>query len=102
MTVGGIRQFRTVMRGYEPTEVDRALGDLRKAVEQARTDAANAGVAVTNLFPEGRTVVAWLRYGWHVALAYVVGFAVMLTLVGWHPHTPHKAAAEPATSSAAR
>lgn len=41
--------FRTVMRGYEPTEVDRALGDLRKAVEQARTDAANAGVAVTKL-----------------------------------------------------
>lgn len=41
--------FRTVMRGYEPTEVDRTLGDLRKAVEQARTDAANSGVAVTKL-----------------------------------------------------
>ncbi|MGV8850596.1 MAG: hypothetical protein ACOH16_13750 [Propionibacteriaceae bacterium] len=41
--------FRTVMRGYEPTEVDRTLGDLRKAVEQARTDAANSGVAVAKL-----------------------------------------------------
>ncbi len=41
--------FRTVMRGYEPTEVDRTLGDLRKAVDQARTDAANSGVAVTKL-----------------------------------------------------
>ena len=26
------------------------------------------------------------RAGWHVALAYVVGFLVMLAVLGWHPH----------------
>ena len=41
---------------------------------------SSAGVAITNLFPEGRSVVRWLRAGWHVALAYVVGFAALLLL----------------------
>jgi hypothetical protein len=35
-------------------------------------------------------VGAWLRGGWHVALAYVAGFAVMMLVLGWHPHAPHK------------
>ncbi len=51
---------------------------------------SSAGVALSNLFPEGRSVGAWLRNGWHVALGYVVGFFVMLGVVGWHPHAPHK------------
>jgi Na+/H+ antiporter NhaD/arsenite permease-like protein len=51
---------------------------------------SSAGVAVTNVFPAGKSVAAWLRHGWHVALAYVLGFAVMLLLVGWHPHPPHR------------
>lgn len=51
---------------------------------------SSAGVAITNLFPEGRSVGAWLKAGWHVALAYVVGFLVMIAVVGWHPHDPHK------------
>jgi hypothetical protein len=51
---------------------------------------SSAGVAITNLFPEARSVGAWLRGGWHVALAYVVGFAVMMLVLGWHPHPPHK------------
>ncbi len=46
---------------------------------------SSAGVAITNLFPEGRSVVRWLRSGWFVPLAYFVGFFVMLALVGWHP-----------------
>jgi len=25
-----------------------------------------------------------------VAVAYVVGFMVMLAVLGWHPHEPHK------------
>ena len=49
---------------------------------------SSAGVAITNLFPEGRSVVAWLRAGWHVTLAYVVGFAALLLTLGWHPHGP--------------
>lgn len=46
---------------------------------------SSAGVALTNLYPEGRSVWAWLRQGWHVPLAYVVGFFAMLALFGWSP-----------------
>jgi Na+/H+ antiporter NhaD/arsenite permease-like protein len=46
---------------------------------------SSAGVAISNLYPEAKSVGRWLRHGWHVALAYVVGFAVMLAIVGWHP-----------------
>ncbi|MEO8923921.1 MAG: hypothetical protein ABI330_14055, partial [Caldimonas sp.] len=46
---------------------------------------SSAGVAVATMFPEARNVGLWLRYGWHVSLAYVVGFFVMLALLGFHP-----------------
>jgi Na+/H+ antiporter NhaD/arsenite permease-like protein len=46
---------------------------------------SSAGVALTNNFPEAKNTGRWLREGWHVAAAYVVGFAVMLLLAGWHP-----------------
>ncbi|MFC3913813.1 SLC13 family permease [Pseudaeromonas sharmana] len=51
---------------------------------------SSAGVALSNMYPQARSAVQWLRHGWHVALAYVVGFFVLLALVGWHPHAPHK------------
>jgi Na+/H+ antiporter NhaD/arsenite permease-like protein len=47
---------------------------------------SSAGVAITNLYPEARSVWAWLKAGWHVALAYVLGFAVLLLTLGWQPH----------------
>ena len=53
---------------------------------------SSAGVALSNLYPESRSVVAWVRHGWHVTLAYVVGFAVMMALVGWQPHAPPQGA----------
>lgn len=46
---------------------------------------SSAGVALTNLYPEGRSITAWLKQGWFVAVGYVVGFFVMLLLLGWHP-----------------
>ena len=46
---------------------------------------SSAGVAITNLYPEGRSVVAWIKQGWFVALGYIVGFFAMLLLFGWHP-----------------
>jgi Na+/H+ antiporter NhaD/arsenite permease-like protein len=49
---------------------------------------SSAGVALSNMYPEAKSVLQWLRHGWHVALAYVVGFAVMIATVGWHPHDP--------------
>ena len=64
---------------------------------------SSAGVALVTKFPEGRSVGLWLRHGWHVALAYVVGFFVMLAVLGWHPHAqrtrefaPSAPAAQPA------
>lgn len=47
---------------------------------------SSAGVAITNLVPEGKNVTAWLRSGWHVALGYVIGFFVLYAVLGWHPH----------------
>ena len=61
---------------------------------------SSAGVAITNLFPEGRSTVAWLKGGWHVAMAYVIGFFIMLGTVGWNPHTPHKETSTPPSAAA--
>ncbi len=47
---------------------------------------SSAGVALCTVFPQGRSVLAWLRGGWHVALAYVIGFAVLLLALGWDPN----------------
>jgi len=48
---------------------------------------SSAGVALTGIFPEGRSVLQWLRGSWHVPLAYVVGFATLLLVRGWTPST---------------
>jgi len=46
---------------------------------------SSAGVALSNQYSEAKSVGLWLRHGWHVAAAYVVGYFVMLLLIGWHP-----------------
>ncbi len=51
---------------------------------------SSAGVALSNMYPEAKSVGNWLRHGWHVALAYVVGFGVLYATLGWHPDTHHK------------
>jgi Na+/H+ antiporter NhaD/arsenite permease-like protein len=50
---------------------------------------SSAGVALSNLYPEAKSVWQWLKHGWHVAVAYVIGFALMLAVLGWHPDAPH-------------
>ena len=50
---------------------------------------SSAGVALANLFPEARSVGGWLRHGWFIAVAYVIGFFVLLAVLGWHPEPPH-------------
>ena len=47
---------------------------------------SSAGVALAGQYPEARSVGAWLRGGWHVVVGYVLGFFVMLVLLGWHAH----------------
>ena len=46
---------------------------------------SSAGVAVAGLMPEARSVGRWLTEGWPVVVAYVVGFFIMLALLGWNP-----------------
>lgn len=47
---------------------------------------SSSGVALSNMYPEAKSVGAWIKGGWHVALGYVVGFFAMLVLLGWHAH----------------
>jgi hypothetical protein len=49
---------------------------------------SSAGVALSGMYPGVKNTAAYLRFGWHVALAYVVGFFVMLGLWGWRPGGP--------------
>ncbi|NMG29745.1 citrate transporter [Aromatoleum evansii] len=46
---------------------------------------SSAGVALSNMYPEARSAVLWLRKGWHVPIAYVAGFVAMMVFIGWHP-----------------
>jgi Na+/H+ antiporter NhaD/arsenite permease-like protein len=50
---------------------------------------SSAGVAVSNLFPQAKSAGQWLRQGWHVAVGYVVGFVVLMAVLGWQPHPAH-------------
>ena len=50
---------------------------------------SSAGVAITNIFPDAKSVWKWVTQGWFVILAYIVGFMALYLLLGWHPHTPH-------------
>ena len=58
---------------------------------------SSAGVALSNMYPEARSVGAWLKGGWHVVVGYIVGYLVMVVVVGWHPHAI-KQGASPARS----
>ena len=58
---------------------------------------SSAGVALSNMYPEAKNAGKWLRHGWHVAVAYVIGFMAMVTLLGWHPEPLNKGAAAPTT-----
>ncbi len=51
---------------------------------------SSAGVAISNMYPEARSVFQWLKHGWHVIVAYIIGFVVLMMLHGWHPHPSHK------------
>src|SRR3954468_14501962 len=46
---------------------------------------SSAGVALANMYPEAKSVGRWVTQGWPVVVAYVVGFFVMLAVLGWHP-----------------
>jgi Na+/H+ antiporter NhaD/arsenite permease-like protein len=54
---------------------------------------SSAGVALSNMYPDAKNAIAWLRAGWHVTIAYVIGFLVMLAVQGWYPQPKHEAPA---------
>ena len=51
---------------------------------------SSAGVAISNMYPEAKSVGRWIVAGWHIAVAYVIGFFLMLALLGWNPGADHK------------
>ncbi|MCL4697313.1 MAG: citrate transporter [Burkholderiaceae bacterium] len=64
---------------------------------------SSAGVALANMYPQARSVGQWLRHGWYVAVAYVIGFFVMLAIIGFNPGSQPRGAAgavKPAAAAA--
>ena len=62
---------------------------------------SSAGVAITNKFPEARNVMLWIRKGWHVMLAYIIGFFTLYLIMGWEPAS-NKQHQEPAIDCKAK
>ncbi len=50
---------------------------------------SSAGVALASLYPDTKSVRKYLFKGWHIPIAYGIGFFVMFSIVGWNLH-PHK------------
>jgi Na+/H+ antiporter NhaD/arsenite permease-like protein len=50
---------------------------------------SSAGVALSNMYPEAKSVGRWVSQGWPIILAYVIGFFALLAVLGWHPDPPH-------------
>jgi Na+/H+ antiporter NhaD/arsenite permease-like protein len=46
---------------------------------------SSAGVALSNLVPEAKSVGEWVRRGWFVPIGYVLSFLLLLLLHGWQP-----------------
>jgi Na+/H+ antiporter NhaD/arsenite permease-like protein len=51
---------------------------------------SSAGVAISSLYPHAKSTGQWIKDGWHVAAAYVIGFTALMLVLGWDPHAPHK------------
>ena len=46
---------------------------------------SSAGVALSNMYPEAKSVGLWIRHGWPIAVAYVLSYLVMVLTIGWQP-----------------
>jgi len=51
---------------------------------------SSAGVALSNMYPETKNTLDYVKKGWHVTVAYVVGFFVLYYTLGWNPQAPQK------------
>lgn len=50
---------------------------------------SSAGVALSSVFPEARSTVQYVKHGWHLIVAYIIGFFALYLLLGWHPINHH-------------
>ena len=51
---------------------------------------SSAGVALAARFPAARSTGQWLRYGFMIPIAYVLGYLLIYQVFGWHPaDAPH-------------
>lgn len=46
---------------------------------------SSAGVAISNMYKEAKSVAKWVSAGWYVTVGYVIGFFVLLFVWGWEP-----------------
>lgn len=46
---------------------------------------SSAGVALSNMYPEAKSVGLWVRHGWPIALAYFLSYLFMVVTIGWQP-----------------
>jgi len=62
---------------------------------------SSAGVALSSMYPEARNAGQYLRKGWFVTAAYIVGFFFMLQVLGFHPGSTPRTVLHATTASAA-
>jgi Na+/H+ antiporter NhaD/arsenite permease-like protein len=46
---------------------------------------SSAGVAISNMFPVAKNSLQWIKQGWHVPVAYIFAFFILLAVAGWKP-----------------
>ncbi len=46
---------------------------------------SSAGVAISNIYNEARSVVKWVKSGWYVIVGYIMGFSFLKFTIGWEP-----------------
>lgn len=46
---------------------------------------SSAGVAISSKFHEAKSVFKWIKSGWHIIVAYILGFFVLMFFMGWNP-----------------
>ena len=86
------------LRGLGPRSRERLAALLRKRPGTVTPAEAAEILRVPNQ-KAARLLGAWVRSGWHVIVAYVIGFMVMLAVQGWVPQPKHMApGAKPAAA----
>jgi len=94
-----IRSRRSRSSRAGTTGATRLRGRLRRIDDLVRVFRGGRPVEYVS---GAKSVGRWLVHGWHVTLAYVIGFFVLLFVMGWHPNAPHRPAPPRRTSSGLR